>query len=64
MSALDIFLLPGKFLLGNLLGVFNVSLAQTEPLLFTIIAGFIAWMIWIVLIKAAWFVTLRLLGLA
>lgn len=64
MTALDIFLVPGSFLLGGILNVFQIPLAQNEPALFAILAGFISWVIWIVLIKAAWFMTLRLLGLA
>lgn len=62
MTALQIYLVPGKVLLGLLAGVFGLPFEAREPVLFAIVAGFVSWMVWIMLIKAAWHATLRLLG--
>lgn len=64
MSALDVFLIPGTFLLGLLLNVFGIAVAQQYAMPFLIVAGFISWIVWIILIKVSWFATLRLLGFA
>lgn len=64
MNTLEVFMTPGKVLLGFVLGVFQLPLEHAEPQLFLILAFFVSWVIWMALIKAAWTVTLRLFGFA
>lgn len=64
MRALDVFLVPGKAVLDLVFLIFQFTPAADHALLFTIVAGVISWLIWIVCIKTVWFITLRLLGFA
>lgn len=59
MSALEIYLWPGRFLLELF---FHEYLGRIEPELVTIFAAFIAWIIWAGMIRIAWAITLRLFG--
>lgn len=59
MTFLDLFVLPGKQCLELFFGAY---LDQIDPTLVTIFSGFLSWIIWTVLIKASWAITLRLFG--
>jgi len=59
MTPLEIYLLPGRYLLELLLtGYLN----QIEPELITVLSAIASWFIWISLVRVAWAVTLKLFG--
>jgi hypothetical protein len=64
MRALDIFLVPGKAIVDLIFTIFELSPTTEHAMLLTIAAGVISWIVWVVVIKTLWFITLRLFGFA
>lgn len=59
MKPLDIFLLPGRYVLDLFFGSY---LPGIDPTFITVIAGILSWIFWMALIRAAWAITLKLFG--
>ncbi len=62
MTQLEVFLIPGQYVVELTLNFFQINVAEIEPLLLTIFAGFISWIFWMAIIRAAWAVTLKMFG--
>ncbi len=62
MSPLEVFLIPGQYLVELILNFLQTDTADIEPTLITIFAGFISWIFWMAVIRAVWAVTLKLFG--
>lgn len=61
MTPIEIFLLPGRYVLEF---IFHIHLREIEPALIAVFSGMLSWVIWMALIRAAWAITLKLFGFA
>jgi len=62
MTPLEVFLIPGQFLVELILDFLQTNATEIEPTLITIFAGFISWIFWMGVIRAVWAITLKLFG--
>ena len=59
MTPLEVYLAPGRYVLGILLTGY---LEDIDPTLIAVLSGLVSWFIWISIIRVAWAVTLRMFG--
>ncbi len=62
--ALDIYFLPGELALRLVFGVFRLPLEYSEPVLFRILAFFVALVLWSWMIRCTWWAIKRIFGIA
>ena len=62
MTTFETFLIPGHYALRIILSFLQIYAGSIEPALLSVFAGFISWVFWMAIIRAAWAITLRIFG--